>query len=65
MTEHRIPYQVRHACDVVLAEEEEKAEAHRDLAFAAWPRCVEYGRRFDLSDEMDAEEWAYGHDCEA
>lgn len=26
--------------------------------------CVECGRVFDLSDENDAEEWAYGHDCE-
>jgi ferredoxin-like protein FixX len=26
--------------------------------------CVECGRRFDLTDETDAEEWAYGHDCE-
>lgn len=28
-------------------------------------RCVECGRIFDLTDERDAEEWAYGHDCEA
>jgi hypothetical protein len=27
-------------------------------------RCVECGRVFDLSDEDDAEEWFYGHDCE-
>ena len=27
-------------------------------------RCVECGRRFDLFDEVDAEEWFYGHDCE-
>lgn len=26
--------------------------------------CVECGRVFDLADEIDAEEWAYGHDCE-
>ena len=26
--------------------------------------CVECGRVFDLADETDAEEWAYGHDCE-
>ena len=26
--------------------------------------CPECGRVFDLLDETDAEEWAYGHDCE-
>lgn len=26
--------------------------------------CVECQRVFDLLDETDAEEWAYGHDCE-
>jgi hypothetical protein len=26
--------------------------------------CPECGRVFDLADETDAEEWAYGHDCE-
>jgi len=27
-------------------------------------RCAECGRIFDLMDEDDAAEWAYGHDCE-
>lgn len=26
--------------------------------------CVECGRVFDLLDDLDAAEWAYGHDCE-
>lgn len=26
--------------------------------------CPECGRRFDLRDEVQADEWAYGHDCE-
>ena len=26
--------------------------------------CVECGRTFDLTIPSDAEEWAYGHDCE-
>ena len=26
--------------------------------------CPECGRVFDLLDENDANEWAYGHDCE-
>jgi ferredoxin-like protein FixX len=28
-------------------------------------RCVECGRVFDLSDGSQAEEWFFGHDCEA
>lgn len=27
-------------------------------------KCVECDRIFDLLDEDDAGEWAYGHDCE-
>jgi hypothetical protein len=27
-------------------------------------QCVECERSFDLLDETDADEWAYGHDCE-
>lgn len=27
-------------------------------------RCGECGRVFDLTDATDADEWAYGHDCE-
>lgn len=27
--------------------------------------CVECNRVFDMFDEIDAEEWHYGHDCEA
>lgn len=27
--------------------------------------CPECGRVFDLTNETDAEEWQYGHDCEA
>ena len=27
-------------------------------------KCGECSRVFDLFDETDAEEWAYGHDCE-
>ena len=35
----------------------------------AWQRphertCVECDRVFDLTNDEDAEEWAYGHDCE-
>jgi hypothetical protein len=28
------------------------------------PVCPECDREFDLTDEADAEEFAYGHDCE-
>ena len=27
--------------------------------------CQECERKFDLTDETQAEEWYYGHDCEA
>jgi hypothetical protein len=27
--------------------------------------CVECERVFDMFDETDADEWHYGHDCEA
>lgn len=27
-------------------------------------KCVECGRVFDMGNATDAEEWAYGHDCE-
>jgi hypothetical protein len=26
--------------------------------------CPECGRVFDTADPVDANEWAYGHDCE-
>jgi len=28
-------------------------------------KCVECGRRFNLLVEAEAQEWAYGHDCES
>lgn len=27
--------------------------------------CIECDRKFDLFDEEQANEWHYGHDCEA
>lgn len=27
-------------------------------------QCAECGRLFDMGNEDDANEWAYGHDCE-
>ena len=35
--------------------------------YTPYPRyviCDECAREFDLTDETDAEEWFYGHDCE-
>lgn len=32
--------------------------------FVALEQCPECGRVFDLTDPTDADEWAYGHDCE-
>jgi len=28
-------------------------------------KCYECDRRFDLTDENEADEWLHGHDCEA
>ena len=28
------------------------------------PKCKECSRSFDLWNELDAEEWFFGHDCE-
>lgn len=30
----------------------------------ATAKCVECGRVFDLADDIDADEWYSGHDCE-
>jgi len=27
-------------------------------------KCVECTRVFDMTNDTDAQEWAYGHDCE-
>ena len=28
------------------------------------PTCPECNRVFDITDPLDAQEWAFGHDCE-
>jgi hypothetical protein len=28
-------------------------------------KCVECKREFDMLNEVDADEWLYGHDCES
>jgi len=28
-------------------------------------KCGECSRVFDMTNDIDAQEWAYGHDCEA
>ena len=30
----------------------------------SYAKCAECEREFNLFDEVDAEEWYYGHDCE-
>ena len=43
-------------------------DMHKPLEKYVTPRsfdCVECGRIFDLRDETEAEEYYYGHDCEA
>ena len=34
------------------------------LMVGRYVRCVECRRQFDLTLDLDADEWAYGHDCE-
>lgn len=37
------------------------AQNHTTRVFA---RCGECGRVFDLTNEVDTDEWTHGHDCE-
>ena len=39
--------------------------ARKALADLDVVTCVECEREFDLMNETDANEWFYGHDCEA
>lgn len=39
-------------------------ERERAMKISTRAKCVECDRIFDLLDEDDAGEWAYGHDCE-
>jgi hypothetical protein len=45
----------------------ENAAGHREAStiLGLDQRCMECGRKFDLSNDQDAEEYEYGHDCEA
>lgn len=36
-----------------------------NLVMLARRRCVECSRVFNLLNDMDNQEWQYGHDCEA
>jgi hydrogenase maturation factor HypF (carbamoyltransferase family) len=40
------------------------ADRSEKLFSYTFAECAECGRVFDLLDEVDAEEMAYGHDCE-
>lgn len=45
------------------------ARRHDGPALDEWDwdtdeQCPECGRVFDLTDPTDADEWAFGHDCE-
>ena len=45
--------------------EQQKEAARQALKIITMPRkCSECERVFDLFDETDNAEWAYGHDCE-
>ncbi len=47
-----------------ISMEEGLAIDRRNAAIYAKGQCPECDRVFDLVDETDAEEWAFGHDCE-
>ncbi len=36
----------------------------REMKISTKAKCVECSRVFDLLNDNDANEWAYGHDCE-
>lgn len=38
--------------------------ARHELEQQRYRTCGECGRRFDLFDDDDAADWAFGHDCE-
>lgn len=42
---------------------EQTTKIHKTLRFPL-VLCDECGQVFDLSDDNDADEWYYGHDCE-
>jgi len=35
-----------------------------EMKISTKAKCVECSRVFDLLNDNDANEWAYGHDCE-
>ena len=39
-------------------------DADDEWTLVALEQCPECGRVFDLTDPTDADEWAFGHDCE-
>ena len=39
-------------------------EPHIGHRIVTMVRCYECDRMFDLLNEIDAQEWYYGHDCE-
>ena len=48
-----------------IAERRARHARRESLAkLAVSPRCPDCRRTFDLTDANDAQEWAYGHDCE-
>lgn len=55
----------RHNVPHVVDAKGTRALAPHPLARAIRPTCRECGRTFNLADETDAAEWAYGHDCES
>lgn len=49
---------------MVLIVNTETQVSKEEMMIRTKAQCVECLRVFDLLDETDADEWAYGHDCE-
>ena len=41
-----------------------KQKRGNEMKISTKAKCVECSRVFDLLNDNDAQEWAYGHDCE-
>lgn len=60
--------EVDHAAGHTLHKVSDLQKYVRDKINSHWkpdgPNCPECGRKFDLTNETDIDEWYHGHDCE-
>ena len=55
-------YRVEYGSTLLIGEVD--SERVRSMKISTKAKCVECSRVFDLLNDVDANEWAYGHDCE-